>query len=63
MKVLRKFEEVCIHNLRETMLKKYRKSCKVLLDNLIFLFVRFNHVGGLDSFLDEHLQREDEKLQ
>lgn len=28
MKIIRKFEEVFIHNLRETMLKKYRKTCK-----------------------------------
>ena len=28
MKIIRKFEEVCIHSFRETLLKKYRKSCK-----------------------------------
>ena len=49
MKVLRKFEEVCIHNLRENMLKKYRKSCN------IFLKFRFNTLSSMDFFLAEHL--------
>ncbi len=35
MRVIRKFEEVCIHNLREVMLKKYKKSCK----KIIFIFI------------------------
>ena len=31
MKILRKFEEVAIHKWRETMIKKYKRSCKLIL--------------------------------
>ncbi len=37
MKIVRKFEEMLIHNFRETCLKKYKKTCKILI------ILRFHH--------------------